>query len=354
MKLIKSFITAVALTLSATASADYTLIVPQDPGKGTSVWSEIIARNLSKFTDEPVVVRHIPGARDIPGFNKFHNDLRFDDKTIMVAHGGNGVSFLLDEVDYDYRDYSSIGMMNLDIVLGKKPGKDEKSGTWRIAGGSGYEPDGAAMAMLLCGPQPDGSIDAYLDCWKERVIWVNGVKGNERRLGFMRGEFDVARESPAAWFRFHHGKENTEVWVTHGVYDLENRQQIADPNFPGTQFEDVYERIWGEKPSGELYQSYRLTRNWRDVIQKSLWVNRGNPNTEKLREAFRQMINDPESMAEIQRLAGNYEFIVGQDGDAVIAELEKLITEQALKGAVRWNQEAYGFPSVYKPELLKK
>jgi hypothetical protein len=24
-----------------------------------------------------------------------------------------------------------------------------------------------------------------------------------------------------------------------------------------------------------------------------------------------------------------------------------------LKAAVRWNQEAYGFPSVYKPELLK-
>ena len=39
------------------------------------------------------MVRHIPGARDIPGFNKFHNDLRFDDKTIMVAHGGNGVSY---------------------------------------------------------------------------------------------------------------------------------------------------------------------------------------------------------------------------------------------------------------------
>ena len=28
-------------------------------------------------------------------------------------------------------------------------------------------------------------------------------------------------------------------------------------------------------------------------------------------------------------------------------------TEKALKDAVKWNQQAYGFPSIYKPELLK-
>ena len=65
----KKLLTAIAaaLTMSATtAFADYTLIVPQAPGKGTSVWGEIIAKNLEKFIGEPVVVRHIPGARDIP------------------------------------------------------------------------------------------------------------------------------------------------------------------------------------------------------------------------------------------------------------------------------------------------
>ena len=147
--------------IMSAAQADYTLIVPQAPGKGTSVWAGIIAKNLSKFLDEPVVIRHIPGARDIPGFNKFHNDLRMDDKTIMVAHGGNGVSYLLDKVDYNYFDYELIGSMNNDIVLGKHAGADEKSGNWKIAGGSGFEPDGAAVAMLLCGPQGTGTVDEY-------------------------------------------------------------------------------------------------------------------------------------------------------------------------------------------------
>jgi hypothetical protein len=65
------------------------------------------------------------------------------------------------------------------------------------------------------------------------------------------------------------------------------------------------------------------------------------------------MLADPEAVAAIEQRTGRYGWIVGNDGNAVIGELSKLITEQALKGAVRWNQEAYGFPSVYKPELLK-
>ena len=114
----KKLVMVIALTvgISTAAVADYTLIVPQEPGKGTSVWGEIIAKNLEKFVGEPVVVRHIPGARDIPGFNKFHNSLRFDDKTIMVAHGGNGVSYLLDKVDYNYFDYELIGHREGDLV----------------------------------------------------------------------------------------------------------------------------------------------------------------------------------------------------------------------------------------------
>ena len=335
----------------SSAMADYTLIVPQAPGKGTSVWGEIIAKNLEKFIGEPVVVRHIPGARDIPGFNKFHNDLRFDDKTIMVAHGGNGVSYLLDKVDYNYYDYELIGSMNNDIVLGKQEGKDEKTGTWTIAGGSGFEPDAAAAAMLLCGPQGDNTVDEYLACWRERVVWVNGVSGGEKRLGFKNGEFDIARESPAAWKRFYTGIEGNELWFTHGILDLENNVQMNDPNFPNTQFEDVYEKLWGEAPSGDLYNAYKLTRNWRDAIQKSLWMNKGNPNSAKVKAAVTEMINDPVASAEIYAKTGVYPWI--QDGPALLAALKSLITEKALKDAVKWNQEAYGFPSIYKPELLK-
>ena len=35
------------------------------------------------------------------------------------------------------------------MIFGKHVGAKEKEGTWTIAGGSGFEPDAAAVAMLL-------------------------------------------------------------------------------------------------------------------------------------------------------------------------------------------------------------
>ena len=90
----KIFITVLVTMFSFSALADYTMVIPQKPGSGTSQWPSIVAKHMEKHLDEKIVLKHIPGARDIPGFNKFHNELRFDDKTIMVSHGGNAVGFL--------------------------------------------------------------------------------------------------------------------------------------------------------------------------------------------------------------------------------------------------------------------
>ena len=72
------------LLFTTPAFADYTFVVPQRPGGGTSVWAQIVATELEKKLEEKIILRHIPGARDIPGFNKFHNDLQNNDKTIIT------------------------------------------------------------------------------------------------------------------------------------------------------------------------------------------------------------------------------------------------------------------------------
>jgi len=353
MKLISITKTALAALAFVTTSAmaQYTMIVPQAPGSGTSIWATIIAKGLEKHLNEKIVIRHIPGAKDIPGFNEFHNNLRQDDKTIMVSHGGNGVGYLVDRIDYDYKYYDSIGMMNLNIVLGKKDKLDIAQDTIKLAGGSGMEPDGMAVAMLLCGNLP--SVDAYIDCWQQRVIWVNGVGGGERRLGFQRGEFNTTRESVAAWFKHYIDLPENQLWFHHGLYDLDTGKQVDDPNFPaGFQFETVFEQLHGVAPSGEFYNAYQLSRAFRDVLQKALWVNKGNPNTEKLRNALIAMLSDPETMAELERDTGQYEWIVGEDGNQVVDRLRANITEKKLQDLVEWHDRAYQFRSVYKPELI--
>ena len=101
----KKLLASAALIFAATtAHADFTMLVPQKPGGDTSVWAEIVAGDLERFLDEDINIVHIPGARDIPGFNTFHNEMQYDDDVIMVSHGGNGVAFLQEQVEYNYAD----------------------------------------------------------------------------------------------------------------------------------------------------------------------------------------------------------------------------------------------------------
>jgi hypothetical protein len=342
-----------AATMTASAWAEFRMIVPQAAGNGTAVWAAIIAKHLEKQLGEPIVIQHIPGAKDIPGFNEFHNKLRNDPKTIMVSHGGNGIGYLVDKVDYDYKYYDSIGMMNLNIVVGKKRGENPLDGKRaKIAGSSGQETDGMAIAMLVCGNL--ASMQAYLDCWNKNVIWVNGVPGNERRLGFMRGEFNVARESVVAWFKHYQKPEAAaEIWFHHGVYDLNTRRQLDDVNFPaGFRFEDVFKKQHGVEPKGPLYDAYTLSRNFRDVLQKALWVNKDNPNRDRLRAALAKMITDPEAAKALEADTGKYEWIIGAAGNQVVDRIRRNITERKLQDMVWWHENAYRYPSVYKPQLI--
>ena len=331
------------LLISTAVCADYTFVVPQKPGGGTSVWAEIIAKELEPFLGERIVIKHIPGARDIPGFNKFHNELRFDDKTVMVSHGGNGVSFLQENVDYDYRQYDSVGAMNLNIIAGKR--KDANMDKPSFAAGSGMVPEAFAMTMLICGPNK--SIDEYISCFKDNVIWVKGMSSAERRLAFKRNELTGTRENPAAYKKHVETDSNAELWFHHGILQADG-SHADDPNYPGYQFEILFEQKYGVKPSGEMYDAYKLVKSFRDGLQKALWVNKGNPNTKKLRSALTALSQNPESVANIQKKVGSYDWVIGESGNAHRDTLMTLITESSLQTLVKFNTYALGLASVKK------
>lgn len=346
----KRILTVILLVLGITTSAlaDYTFVVPQKPGGGTSVWAEIVAKQLEPFLGEKIIIKHIPGARDIPGFNEFHNELRFDDKTVMVSHGGNGVSFLQEDVDYNYADYESIGAMNLNIIAGKLKGADMDKPSF--AAGSGMVPEAFAMTMLICGPNK--SVNEYISCFKENVTWVNGMSGGERRLAFKRGELNGTRENPAAYKKHVETDENAELWFHHGILQADG-SHADDPNYPGYQFEELFKQRWSVAPSGDFYNSYKLVKSFRDGLQKALWVNVGNPNKQKLVDALTEMSQDSNAMAVIQKKVGNYDWIIGANGDAHRDTLMTFITSDALKNLVKFNTEALGLSSVYKSKLVK-
>ena len=341
---------AIVLGMTTTASADYTFVVPQKPGGGTTVWAEIVAKELEPFLGEKIIIKTIPGARDIPGFNEFHNKLQADDKTVMVSHGGNGVSFLQENVDYNYADYTSVGLMNLNIIAGIR--KDTKAGDKiSFAAGSGMVPEAFAMTMLLCGPGL--SMDEYAECFKKSVTWVSGMSGGERRLAFKRGELNGTRENPPAYKKHVASNPDAKVWFTHGILDAASASHTDDPNYPNMQFEILFKNKYGVAPSGEFYDAYKLVKSFRDGMQKALWVRKDNPNAAALQAALTAMSKDPKATANIQKKVGKYEWKIGTAGNQQRDVLMTFITKAALRNLVKFNTEALGLKSVYKANLVK-
>lgn len=335
-------------TMALTAHAEYRLIVPQAPGGGTDVWARIVAAEWEKKLGEPIIVVNEPGINDIPGFNKFHNSLRKDPKTIMVAHGGNAESYLLHEVEYDYHQYQPIGLQNLTIMTGKRSDSDPYQ-KLKFAAGSGMNPDLMAMTMLICGPLPD--MKAYLNCYRDRVVYVAGMRGNERRLAYMRGELNATRETPAAYFKHPRKIPENQDWFNHGVLDIETGRVVDDPNFPGLLFSEVYKQRWGQYPSGEFYDAYLLVKQYRDVLQKSLWVDAGNPNAQKLIDSLQATMADPVSRAIIDNQTGAYQWLYGDQVTQALKTLESLTTKKALKDLVWWTSIAFNQKAYYKDSI---
>ncbi len=340
-----------SLFMFTSAMAEVTMVVPQKPGQGTTVWADIVKKELEKHLGEKITLRLIPGARDIPGINAWHNDLRFDENTIVVTHGGNGVSFLQEQVDYNYAEYDSVGLMNLNIIAGKRIGDDMSKP--RFPAGSGMVPEAFAMTLMLCGP--DKSVDEYIACFKENVVWVKGMSGSERRLAFKRGDLNGTRENPATYQKHVEPDTNAELWFHHGLLDPATGDHVDDTNYPaGYQVEQLFEARWGVAPSGEFYDAYKLVKSFRDGLQKAIWVNKGNEELRKrMVAAMYAMKNDKESMSAIEAKNGKYEWFIGEEGDQMRDTLMTFVTEDALKNLVKFNKEALGLKSIYKADLVK-
>jgi hypothetical protein len=339
------------LMMTSVAVADYNLIVPQKPSGGTSVWSQIVVQEWEKHLGEKINLVYKPGARDQLGPNEFQNKLRFDDKTILVSHGGNGISYLVEPVDYNYLDWESIGQMNLNIIVGARKNANTLNGPIKFSAGSGMTPEIMAITMLLGGPGAD-----YNQVFAEKIVWVKGMSGSERRLAFRRGDLNGTRENPAAYKKHVQPltKDGTAfTWFHHGLLNVKTGQHDKDPNFKEPTFEALFESTHGVAPSGDFYDAYKLVKSWRDALQKAFWVNRGNPNKAKLVAALDRMIADPVSVAAIQKKVGQYEWRTGAEGDAAVRTLKSFITPGALKTLTDFGKNQLGYNAVYKEQLLK-
>jgi hypothetical protein len=208
-----------------------------------------------------------------------------------------------------------------------------------------------AITMLMGGPD----MDPY-EAFNKYITFVKGMSGSERRLAFRRGDLNATRENPAAYKKHVMPlieKGVAETWFHHGILDVESGKHIDDPNFTEPTFEKLYTYTYGVEPSGDFYDAYKLVKSWRDSLQKAFWVNKNNPNKQKLIDALNKMIADPDSVAAIEKKVGKYEWRVGEDGNDTVKILKSFITPEALKTLVDFTNIELGYNTVYKEDLTK-
>ena len=88
-------------------------------------------------------------------------------------------------------------------------------------------------------------------------------------------------------------------------------------------------------------------------MQKALWVSKDNPNAKLLQDALTKMSKDPKAVAAIQKKVGKYDWVIGTEGDKRRDKLMTFVTAPALKTLIKFNKEALGLKSIYKPELVQ-
>lgn len=343
MKKILTSILVVLTLMSSPAKAEYTFIIPQEVGGGTSVWASIVSKQLEQFLGEKIKLKHIPSVRDKGAFNDFHNKLQYDNKTVMVSNGANAESFLVENVDYDYSEYRHISSMNLSTTIVGHVGKPLEN--VRFPSGSGFNPDLIGLTVLACGNLP--TISDYENCSKRKdIVLVKGMQSGERRMSFLKGELTHTRETPSAYIKFIEPLEKegkTNVIYHGGVLDS-NGNITVDPNAIGNgSLYEVFKQTHGEEPKNPLYDAYVLAKSYRDMLQKSLWVSKDNPNAEKLMNAIREMTHDPDAMKSIIDDSGDYQWVIGDDIKPIYNTLSNMKNNnEALGNLIYWQKTVYG------------
>ena len=367
--MIKKLLATVALTVMMATSAvaeTFELQFPNGPGKGgTAFWGDTVMKELNAKLEKyghNIIPRYLPGQRGKKSLKDYGGSYMERPKTLMIAHGGNGEGFLIEDVGgFDYRNYDPVVVMNTNIWVSINEGVDFKNDVVKFpaTGGTGFAADIIAVGMMACGPELNATVETFLSCTSERLRFIPGFNsGGERRQAFRKGQLDSTRDTPQSSMMAYgeqYASGQSRVWFAHGIVDGKG-SVYGDPNAPegARSFNEVYKAEWGVEPSGPVYDAYRAFQGYRDGFQKTIWIAPNSPYKADINAAVAEMLADPEAMARLDKKLGAFPWLAGEEVKAHSDYLFSLITEERLETLVILAKEVFKYKDAYvKTELLK-
>jgi len=334
MKYILTAIMTLFLTVG-TAMADYRLVVPSPKGTGTAIWGDVVAAELEKYLGERVIVENIKGGKGNVGLETFNTKYKDDPKTILLAHGGNANAWLIENVNWSFKDWEPVLIQPYNITTTIASDWDWKNERLDLADCSGCVPETLAWTMLKG--------------W-DNINFIRKMSAGEAKQAWLRGDFKYIREPASRHIK------NTVPMVdkgeavrlfNHGMFTPDNGF-VQDYNWLDTPMAtELYEKEFGTTPEGPVFEAYILAAVWRDGLQKGLFMHPG-ANTAEVIDAFERMMANDESRNYLVSKLGDYPMYFGDESNIIMDSLYNYVTKERLtyltdfaKNNMEWSTAEY-------------
>ncbi|MEC9483723.1 MAG: tricarboxylate transporter [Halomonas sp.] len=319
--------------------------IPFGVGGGTDVWARFFAPWFSDYLPgEPnIMINNVPGGGSINGANLFAVRAKADGSEWLGTSASTQYPAMLDDprVRYDYADWKPILATPTGGVVYASPsmGKDAETALEALLKKpvklAAQSPTGVELPVLIA-----------LEMLGVNVDPVFGMRSRgEGRLAFERGEANIDFQTTSAYL------SNVQPLVEDGkaipLFSLgvlnDEGKIVRDPTFPNLPtFNEVYQQVKGEAPSGNAYEAYRKFFASGYALQKLVMVPVGTPEslTETYRQAAREFIKTDKFKQEAEAQLGPYTPIIGETVSAHIKDAME-ISDETRQWLINWLAEKY-------------
>ncbi|MGB0662494.1 MAG: Bug family tripartite tricarboxylate transporter substrate binding protein [Pontibacterium sp.] len=317
--------------------------VPFKEGGGTDTWARFFVSDVSEMLpgQPTVVIKNVPGGGSINGANQFDARAKSDGTSIFGSTASTLFYYLLGDkrARYEPKSWRAVfatptgGVLYTNPSLGISSPEDLATTEVEFIFPS-LGPTSLDLVPLLA-----------MDMLGVNVRPVFGMDRSAGRLAFERGEVNIDYQTSAPFIQKVMPLVNSgaaQPLLSWGVLDGEGNI-VRDPSFPDLPtFNEVYERIHGEAPSGQAYDVWKTFFIAGFAAQKIMFL----PSTATdstltaYRETMEKVVNAPNFKERASKAIGDYDQIVGNNVEAATKMIFSL-SEEDKKWIQNWLTQKY-------------
>lgn len=293
------------------------VIIPLAEGGGTDTWARFVGQELTHQI--PGIPGFAPtneaGGEGITGSNHFAASAKSDGTELLVSTATTVVPWVLD------RDVVRYSFENLEPVLVNGTGGVIYART--AAGVNGIDDLINRDKPLVFGGISATGLDlttlVAFDLLDADISATFGFEGRGPvNLALQRGEVDIDYTTTSS---YHSAVEpiaeegKAEVLMSFGQLDADGKI-IRDPNFPDVPtVVEVYEKLYGQAPSGPKFNAYRTLLGLTYTYQKGLWAPKDAPEeaVDLLRQSAEHLSENKEFNDKAEKVLGGYPIVADEE-----------------------------------------